>query len=53
MAAEETAAVHVHHGAARCLLSLFDRAAEGSGPWSDFDAEAERWGVDFRSSGRA
>ncbi|MGI8911234.1 MAG: hypothetical protein ACR2JR_11880 [Rubrobacteraceae bacterium] len=28
--AEAGAAVHVHHGAARCLLSLYDRAAEGS-----------------------
>lgn len=48
MTAEPRAAVHVHHGAARCLLFLYDRAAEGSGPWSDFDAEAERRGVDYR-----
>ena len=44
------AAVHVHHGAARCLLALFDAAAGGFGPWSEFDAEAERWGVDPRVS---
>jgi hypothetical protein len=44
------AAVHVHHGAARCLLSLFDAAAEGLSSWADFDAEAERWGVDPRLS---
>jgi hypothetical protein len=50
MATEARATVHVHHGAARCLLSLYDRAAEGSGPWSDFDAEAGRWGVDYRVS---
>jgi hypothetical protein len=50
MAVEDRAAVHVHHGAARCLLSLYDRAAEGSGPWSDFDAEAERWDVNYRVS---
>ncbi len=42
------AAVNIHHGAARCLLALFDRAAEGLAPWSEFDAEAERWGVDPR-----
>lgn len=41
------AAVHIHHGAARCLLSLYDRAVEGCGPWSDFDTEAGRWGVDY------
>lgn len=43
-------AAHVHHGAARCLLSLYDRAAEGSGLWADFDAEAERWGVNCLAS---
>ena len=48
MAVEDRAAVHVHHGAARCLLSLYDRAAEGSSPWSDFDAEAERVNADER-----
>ena len=46
MDAEARTAVHVHHGAARCLLALFDAAAEGLAPWADFDAEAERWGVD-------
>src|SRR5215210_5034131 len=50
MAAEARAAVHVHHGAARCLLALFDATAEGLAPWADFDAEAERWGVDPRLS---
>ncbi|CAA9419202.1 hypothetical protein AVDCRST_MAG82-1309 [uncultured Rubrobacteraceae bacterium] len=48
MKAVEARAAHVHHGAARSLLSLYDQAAEGFGPWSDFDAEAERWGVDYR-----
>ncbi len=46
MGAEVRATVHVHHGAARCLRSLYDRAAEGFGLWSDFDAE--RWGMDSR-----
>lgn len=50
MAAEVRATVHVHHGAARCMLSLYDAAAEGSGLWADFDVEAERWGVDPRLS---
>lgn len=38
----------VHHRAPRCLLRLFDLAAEGLADWSEFDAEAERWGVDTR-----
>ena len=46
--AEAGAAVHVHHGAARCLLSLYEAAAEGLAEWAEFDAEAERWGVDVR-----
>lgn len=50
MSTEGRTAVHVHHGAARCLISLYDRAAEGSGSWSDFDAEAERWSVHYRVS---
>ena len=40
----------VHHRAPRCLLRLFDLAAEGLAGWSEFDAEAERWGVDPRIS---
>jgi hypothetical protein len=48
MTAEVGDAVHVHHGAARCLLALFDAAAEGLSSWAEFDAEAERWGVDPR-----
>ena len=39
--AEAGAAVHVHHGAARCLLSLYEAAAEGLAEWAEFDAEAE------------
>lgn len=35
-----------HHQIPRCLLSLFDLAAAGCIPWSDFDVEAERWGVE-------
>jgi hypothetical protein len=36
----------VHHGATRCLLRLFDAAATGLAHWSEFDAEAERWGIE-------
>ena len=46
--AEARAAVHVHHGAARCLLSLYEAAAEGLLEWAEFDREAGRWGVDAR-----
>ena len=42
------AAVHVHHGVARCLLSLYEAAAEGLLEWAEFDREAGRWGVDPR-----
>lgn len=42
------AALDVHHRAPRCLLRLFDAAAEGLVDWSEFDAEAERWGMDPR-----
>lgn len=38
-----------HHQVPRCLLRLFDAAAEGLADWSEFDAEAERWGVDPRT----
>jgi hypothetical protein len=46
--AEARAAVHVHHRAARCLLSLYEAAAEGLIEWAEFDREAGRWGVDPR-----
>ena len=46
MAAEARA--DVHHSAPRCLLGLFDSAATGLADWSEFDAEAERWGVEVR-----
>lgn len=50
MAVEVKDSVHVHHEAARCLLSLSDLAGEGLADWSEFDAEARRWGVDPRIS---
>lgn len=37
-----------HHRIPRCLLRLYDLAADGLTPWSEFDAEAERWGVEPR-----
>jgi hypothetical protein len=46
--AEARAAIHVHHGVARCLLSLYEAAAEGLAEWAEFDREAGRWGVDPR-----
>ena len=46
--AKAGAPVHVHHGAARCLLSLYEAAAEGLLEWAEFDREAGRWGVDVR-----
>lgn len=42
----------VHHRAPRCLLRLFDAAAEGLSDWSEFDAEAERWGIEARGLSR-
>jgi hypothetical protein len=42
----------VHHGAPGYLLSLFDAAAGGLCDWSEFDAEAERWGVEVRGLSR-
>ena len=36
----------VHHGAPRCLLGLFDAAAVGLADRSEFEAEAEHWGVE-------
>ena len=50
MAAESGA--DVHHGAPRCLLGLFDAAAGGLADWSEFDAEAERWGIEVRGLSR-
>jgi hypothetical protein len=46
MAAESGA--DVHHSAPRCLLRLFDAAATGLADWSEFDAAAERWGIEVR-----
>jgi hypothetical protein len=42
----------VHHGAPRCLLGLFDTAAGGLADRSEFDTEAERWGVEVRGLSR-
>jgi hypothetical protein len=50
MAAESGA--DVHHGAPRCLLGLFDAAAGDLADWSEFDAEAERWGIEVRGISR-
>jgi hypothetical protein len=50
MAAESGA--EVRYGAPRCLLGLFDVAAAGLADWSEFDAEAERWGVEVRGLSR-
>ena len=33
-------------------MRLFDAAAGGLGDWSEFDAEAERWGVEVRGLSR-
>jgi hypothetical protein len=46
MAAES--GVDGHHCAPRCLLWLFDAAAGDLADWSEFDAEAERWGIEVR-----
>jgi hypothetical protein len=45
MAAE--ARVENRHCTPRCVLGLFD-AATGLAHWSEFDAEAERWGIEIR-----
>jgi hypothetical protein len=50
MAAESGA--DVHHGSPRCLLGLFDAKAGGLADWSEFDAEAERWGIEVRGLSR-
>jgi hypothetical protein len=46
------AGANVHHGAPRCLLGLFDAAATGLADWSEFEAEAERWGIEVRGLSR-
>jgi hypothetical protein len=46
MAAE--AMTDVHQGAPRCLLGLFDVATGGLAEGSEFDAGADRWGIDAR-----
>lgn len=38
-------ATDLHHRVPRCLLRLYDLAADGLIPWGEFDAEAERWDV--------
>ena len=50
MAAESGA--DVHHGSPRCLLGLFDAKVGGLADWSEFDAEAERWGIEVRGLSR-
>jgi hypothetical protein len=50
MAAE--ARIDVHHRVPRCLLGLFDAAAAGLAEWSEFDAEAEHWGIEVRGLSR-
>ena len=50
MAAE--AGADVYHGAPRCILRFFDAAARGLADWSEFDAEAERWGIEVRGLSR-
>jgi hypothetical protein len=42
----------VHHRAPSCLLRLFDAAAEGFAEWSEFDAGAERLGVEASGPSR-
>jgi hypothetical protein len=42
----------VHHSAPRCLLGLLDAATADLADWSEFDAEAERWGIDVRGHSR-
>jgi hypothetical protein len=44
--------VDIHHFAPRCLLGLFDVAATELADWSEFDAEAERWGIEARGLSR-
>ena len=48
----DEARIDLHHGASRCLLGLIDAAAGGLADWSEFDAEAERWGIEVRGLSR-
>jgi len=41
----------VPHGSPRCLFGLFEAVA-GLADWSEFDAEAERWGIEVRGLSR-
>jgi hypothetical protein len=50
MAAEARA--DVHRFALCCLLGLFDAAAADLADWSEFDAEAECWGIEVRGLSR-
>jgi hypothetical protein len=50
MAAESE--TDVHHGTPRCLLELFDAAGGDVADWSEFDAEAERLGIEVRGLSR-
>src|SRR5215204_2260318 len=50
MAAESGA--DVHHGAPRCLPRLIDAVAGAFADWSEFDAEAERCGIEVRGHSR-
>jgi hypothetical protein len=40
----------LQHGAPRCLFGLFDAAATGLVDCSEFDAEAECWGIEIRGT---
>ena len=42
----------VHHGAPRCLPRLIDAVAGAFADWSEFDAEAERCGIEVRGHSR-
>ena len=48
----DEARIDLHHGASRCLLGLIDAAAGGLADWSEFDAEAARWGIEVRELSR-
>jgi hypothetical protein len=50
MAAEARA--DVHYSAALPAWALFDAAAAVLADWSEFDAEAERWGIEVRGLSR-
>ena len=44
--------VDVRHRAPRCLLRLFEAAAECLADWSEFDVEAERLSIEVRGLSR-